>query len=59
MYIRQTTDKDPYVIVVTKEELKEAFRSPISYELFRQAIMSELIMVNTIVNSKGGTDYEK
>ena len=46
MYIKQTTKDDPYVIVVTKEEMKEAFKSPVSYELFRQAIMSLLIENN-------------
>lgn len=46
MYIKQTTKDDPYVVVVTKEEMKEAFKSPESYELFRLAIMSLLIEIN-------------
>lgn len=51
MYIKQTSDKDPYMVVITKEEMKEAFRSPVSYELFRQAIMSQILMAS--LNEKG------
>ena len=46
MHIRQQTPKDPYTIVITKEEMKEAFRSPVSYELFRQTLLSQILMVH-------------
>lgn len=45
MYIKQTNDNEPYIIVITKEEMKEAFKNPVSYELFRQTLISLVIMI--------------
>ena len=45
MYIKKLTDRDPYQIIITDKEVKEAFRNPVSYELFRQALMSQIISI--------------
>lgn len=45
MYIKQQNENDPYVIVISKAEMKEAFRNPVSYELFKQALISKIIMI--------------
>lgn len=45
MYVKKQNDREPYQIVITEKEIKEAFRNPISYELFRQALMSQIIDV--------------
>ena len=59
MYIKKQTYKDPYQIIITDKEIKEAFRNPVSYELFRQALMSQLIEIyyqskNEYSDCKGG-----
>lgn len=45
MYVKKQTDRDPYQIIFTDKEIKEAFRNPVSYELFRQALMSLLLEI--------------
>ena len=45
MYIKQDNEYDPYVIIISKAEMKEAFRNPVSYELFKQALISKILMV--------------
>lgn len=45
MYIKQQTENDPYIIVISKAEMKEAFRNPVSYELFKQALISKILMI--------------
>lgn len=45
MYVKKQTDRDPYQIIFTDKEIKEAFRNPVSYELFRQALMSQIISI--------------
>ena len=45
MYIKQQNENDPYVIVISKAEMKEAFRNPVSYELFKQTLISKIIMI--------------
>ena len=44
MYTKQQTTKDPYTIIITKEEIMEAFRSPETYELFKQALTSQILL---------------
>lgn len=45
MYVKKQTDKDPYQIIITDKELKEAFRNPVTYELFRQALLSQIMSI--------------
>ena len=45
MYVKKQTDKDPYQIIITDKELKEAFRNPVTYELFRQALLSQVMSI--------------
>ena len=45
MYIKKQTDRDPYQIIFTDKEIKEAFRNPVSYELFKQALISQIISI--------------
>lgn len=45
MYVKRNTDKDPYQIIVTEKEVKEAFRNPVNYEMFRQALTSQIMHI--------------
>ena len=44
MYIKQTKADEPYNIIITKEEMKEAFRNPVSYEMFKQALITHILL---------------
>lgn len=43
MYVKKTSDREPYQVIFTEKELKEAFKNPVSYELFRQALISQVL----------------
>lgn len=43
MYVKKENDREPYKIIITAEEMKEAFRNPISNEIFREALISKLM----------------
>lgn len=43
MYIKKQNDKEPYQVIITEKEMKEAFRNPVTYELFRQALISQIM----------------
>ena len=45
MYVKQTNDREPYQIIITKKEMKEAFSNPVAYELFRQALISQIMNI--------------
>ena len=46
MYVKKTSDREPYQVIVTKKELKEAFKNRVSYELFRQALISQVLVID-------------
>lgn len=59
MYVKKQSDNEPYQIIINEKEMKEAFRNPVSYELFRQALMSQLLEIyykskNEYSDCKGG-----
>ena len=43
MYVKKTSDREPYQVIFTEKELKEAFKSPVTYELFKQALISQIL----------------
>ena len=45
MYVKRQTDKDPYQIIITEKELKEAFSNPVNYEMFKQALTSQIMNI--------------
>lgn len=56
MYVKKTSDREPYQIIFTEKELKEAFRNPVTYEMFKQALISQIL---GIYQMGGKNDYIK
>lgn len=43
MYVKKPSHTEPYQVIFTEKELKEAFKSPITFELFKQALISQIL----------------
>ena len=43
MYVKKANDREPYQIILTEKEIKESFRNPVTYELFKQALISQIL----------------